>query len=708
MYIAEVRDGSPGSDGRFSTVSVARAPFGTGSRMRTPTGEAHLMTSRPHRSRAGILVVLFALVVGGFSTITATAPAFAADPAPLPTDVDIIGEPCPEGDDGVTVVIDFTFLTDSEGVPLDEVRVACAEGPQTDGFAALEAAGFTVEHHPQFSGFLCLIEGYPLPAQSDCMWMGYWSYWHAEDGWGDDWEYSNWGAGNRTPPPGSVEGWSFWNLADPPPDPENNVWAYPPRVAPNQLPLLLETEPPTSTYSDAVDLTVEWLERELADNGGVMPGFSPGSADLGLTIDAVYALIAAGELTSPTVTNTMNEVEARFNSYVTWDDFGDFPGVRVAGALGKVTLAAGMYGADVNDFGGWDLEAALRSLMQGPEGAQPGRFSDRNPHFPNDNSNMFGQVLSMLALDRTPGGIPELAGQFLLSQQCPSGGFRLFFPPGSFCGPGDPADTDGTAMALQALLELPPTPEVEAAIDAALAWFESIQLEGGAWGGTGPTAAANSNSTGLIAQALRGAGATTLADEGADYILTLQLTGANAAGTPAADEIGVIAYNAAARDSAIAGGIPAMQRDQWRRATPQAVLALGLPTFGEMGSHTEPTTVTYTARFDTEQRCQAIVDFAAGLGLTPAEMIKVGVDGLRGTAEANPGTSYTELTGNAGGGPGVSPENAVCEFEVTWDAAEALDIESAAAWWGGSADQLHEGGGWLVVVLIYRAIIGLD
>lgn len=204
--------------------------------------------SSPHRAGRLVRTVLALLVAfAGLPAVGAAVVGAVEGPT-------IVGEPCTSEDD-VTVVVDLTFLEDETGTPIDEVRIGCAEGPQADGFAALAAAGFDVVDN---GGFLCTIDGLPRPEQTDCMWSGYWSYWHAEAGWEADWEYSNWGAGGRTPPPGSVEGWSFWNLADPPPDPENGLWANPPRITPSDLGLIAAPEPQsqTITFATLADRTV--------------------------------------------------------------------------------------------------------------------------------------------------------------------------------------------------------------------------------------------------------------------------------------------------------------------------------------------------------------------------------------------------------------------------------------------------------------------
>ncbi|UBI41368.1 MULTISPECIES: hypothetical protein [Streptomyces] len=111
---------------------------------------------------------------------------------------------CPDGD-GVTVVVDFQGLGGS-------TIVRCAPGSQSTGLTALKNAGFRIAGTLRWGeGFVCRIESKPEPRRESCAdtppASAYWSYWHApNDG---RWTYSQWGVANRTPPPGSFEGWSF-------------------------------------------------------------------------------------------------------------------------------------------------------------------------------------------------------------------------------------------------------------------------------------------------------------------------------------------------------------------------------------------------------------------------------------------------------------------------------------------------------------------
>lgn len=133
---------------------------------------------------------------------------------------------------GVTVIIDFQDLG------ADRPFVRCASQPVTSGFSALLQAEIDYTTTVRFPGFICRIGGKPEtdPCQTASPATAYWSYWIAARG--GQWCYSNWGAGNRTPPPGSVEGWSFSlnRSASTSPPPRGGVPAALPGTAPGALP----------------------------------------------------------------------------------------------------------------------------------------------------------------------------------------------------------------------------------------------------------------------------------------------------------------------------------------------------------------------------------------------------------------------------------------------------------------------------------------
>jgi len=320
-----------------------------------------------------------------------------------------------------------------------------------------------------------------------------------------------------------------------------------------------------------------WQAAQLAANGGSMPGFTAGSVDWGLTADAVLAYVAAGAADDPAAIAATDLLVADVDAFTTWEP--DQSGVRIVGTTAKLLLVLEGMGRSTT-VDGVDLSAEVRSLMA-TDGPAAGRFTDRVPDPTFDASNGFGQAMAMLALAPTADGVPAPAATFLLEQQCPAGGFRLNYLGTAGCDTDDAADSDATAVAVQALLASPRSTAVTDALGRAVGWLISRQDASGGFGGTGPTAALNANSTGVIAQALRAAGSTAAADKAATWIVSqAQIAATSAAGTPAAADVGAIGYNAAARDAALRGGIRAQAADQWRRTTAQGVLALGLSPYG--------------------------------------------------------------------------------------------------------------------------------
>lgn len=106
--------------------------------------------------------------------------------------------------------------------------------------------------------------------------------------------------------------------------------------------------------------------------------------------------------------------------------------------------------------------------------------------------------------------------------------------------------------------------------------------------------------------------------------------------------------------------------------------------------------VTYTVRYD-EGTCTALHTFADAIGTSVADVIKTGVTGFVDLAEAGQST------------PGTPPVNAgLCEIAVSWPVDEVDGLEDAAAAWGVDIDQLHHGGGRLILTLLWIAIVNGD
>ena len=161
----------------------------------------------PTLTKARSSALLAAILAVGFLLVPGPPPAAG------------FAGPCP-GTTGVTVVVDYQGLGGG-------VVVQCAGGSPATGFKALIAAGFDIEEVRNVPGFLCRIDGSPGLDRDPCIntppASAYWSYWHAARG--GAWSSSQEGGKTRTPPVGSVDGWSFSDDGSP-------GEASPPRIDP--------------------------------------------------------------------------------------------------------------------------------------------------------------------------------------------------------------------------------------------------------------------------------------------------------------------------------------------------------------------------------------------------------------------------------------------------------------------------------------------
>ena len=192
-------------------------------------------TASPTLTKARSSALLAAILAVGFLLVPGPPPAAG------------FAGPCP-GTTGVTVVVDYQGLGGG-------VVVQCAGGSPATGFKALIAAGFDIEEVRNVPGFLCRIDGSPGLARDPCIntppASAYWSYWHAARG--GAWSSSQEGGKTRTPPVGSVDGWSFSDDGSP-------GEASPPRIDPpaartTPKPATLTPKPATPTPTPAATAT---------------------------------------------------------------------------------------------------------------------------------------------------------------------------------------------------------------------------------------------------------------------------------------------------------------------------------------------------------------------------------------------------------------------------------------------------------------------
>ncbi len=325
-----------------------------------------------------------------------------------------------------------------------------------------------------------------------------------------------------------------------------------------------------------------WQSREVTRHGTVPSAYVKG-ADWGLTVDTLFALVdGTGH---PRIRVRMaHAIAAHITDYTT------FGRSVSSGATAKVLLAAAVLGRSARHFGGMNVRRAVLGMVDRRPGWDRGHLRDRGT---TDYSNTLGQSLGVIGLSRTVGGVPASMVQFLLKQRCPRGFFQIQFTPHKTCGQahGQP-DVDATSYALQALEAARRQGGVRvsrALIARSARWLLGAQLANGGFAGGSTTRIANANSTGLAALALVATahGAGRAAARARQFVASLQITRANAAGGSARREIGAIAYDRAALRSALRNGIGGtnLKRDQWRRATAQGVFAFHSVPLGSLSVH---------------------------------------------------------------------------------------------------------------------------
>jgi hypothetical protein len=316
-----------------------------------------------------------------------------------------------------------------------------------------------------------------------------------------------------------------------------------------------------------------WLVGQLNSNG-LIHNRQFHVNDYGLTADTALGLDAIGGHAH--VTREIRKALAlHVDDYTTGVDFGS-PTDRYAGAIAKLLVVAQDTGARARHFGGVNLVKRLAARVS-TSAPTRGRIEDKSSF--GDSANVIGQIFAVRGLLRTHSPLAKSALRFLLEQQCGQGFFRLDFnshkaAANQGCTQKSPADTDVTALAVIQLWRFrPQSGALVKSLDVASQWLQRHQADNGSFGGSGPTSAANSNSTGLAGWALGVAGRCVAARQAATWVAQHQVTG-DVSGTPLAGQRGAIAYNHAAMKAAKTDGITTTTRDQWRRATSQAAPAL--------------------------------------------------------------------------------------------------------------------------------------
>jgi hypothetical protein len=307
-----------------------------------------------------------------------------------------------------------------------------------------------------------------------------------------------------------------------------------------------------------------WLTGQL--NAGSLLSIRSGGVDFddyGLSIDAGFAELSTGN--TAVATQIREAVAVHINDYITGEAFGD-AGSTYAGPTAKALVYAQASGGTPTSFGGVNLVTRLETVT----GAS-GRIADVSTF--GDFANTIGQSFAARGLTTAGSAESVAATTFLLNQQCPAGFFRLAIGDAQ-CADNNSPDTDVTALAVLNLRSQVGSPAVDTALAKAVAWLQANQKADGSFGGGGPTAATNANSTGLAGWALGDSGATADAEQAAVWLRQHQLARAGGCTNYAAADRGAVSYDDAARTAAASTPLTVSTRDLYVRATAQAVPAL--------------------------------------------------------------------------------------------------------------------------------------
>ncbi|MDR7255382.1 hypothetical protein J2X46_004384 [Nocardioides sp. BE266] len=356
------------------------------------------------------------------------------------------------------------------------------------------------------------------------------------------------------------------------------VLAAPPASA-EPTPALRAAKAAGGTDSTPSTIAAEWIAGELS-NGLIVGKSGP---DFGLTIDTGMAL---STVTSQggTVTAINNSLEPRIAEYV-----GDGTKESYAGPLAKAATFARTAKKNPISYGGINLIARLEERtanVPADPAAEPqaaaiaGRIFDKSES--GNNANVVGQSYAVRALTLSGSTEAGAARDFLLKQQCASGYFRAGFDkadvPSQSCTEGvagSEADPDATALAVINLIESgDKSPAVVGALAKAGTWLADRQRGSGAIRAAAPISQINTNSTAIGGYALGLLKNRDAALKAALWVRKNQPVDKYKCRTALTRDTGAVAYRKDRVKASNVTGIPAEARDEWRRATAQAILGL--------------------------------------------------------------------------------------------------------------------------------------
>jgi hypothetical protein len=301
-----------------------------------------------------------------------------------------------------------------------------------------------------------------------------------------------------------------------------------------------------------------WLAGQLS--GGLMHNDQWDFDDYGLSIDTALALQAVGGH-DDAVTAVGQAIRAHYYSYTSGADWGSDD--RYAGAIAKALVLAQVAGTGPSAY-----RATVRGDLEDRVAtAAPitGRIEDSGA---SDYANVIGQSFAARALAVAGSSRATDALSFLLEQQCAAGYFRESFSAKADADqscdaqPTPGAGVDTTALVVLNLEPIAGQPGVSTALAGARTWLADQQQPDGSFG--------NANATGLAAWAL---GESPAATSAAGWLRAHQADDADRC-THLSGDVGALALDDDALAAGRSDGIVTATRDQWRRASAQALPAL--------------------------------------------------------------------------------------------------------------------------------------
>jgi hypothetical protein len=210
------------------------------------------------------------------------------------------------------------------------------------------------------------------------------------------------------------------------------------------------------TTTDPAAAAAGWLSQQLIDGSHLVFSFDGKTFDGGGTADLSFAL-AAAKSGAKDINAAVSYLAAHVADYTMINDKSGKPGPS-DGAIGKSAVAAMVAGDDPTSFGGYNLLQTLKADECTAISGDPKDFSVPVCPAVGAGRNTFSSIAESFtvlaeargsAIDASYAPSSAAVG-YLLSLQCPNGGFTTSTTGGTSCS----SDVDATGYAMMALQAL--------------------------------------------------------------------------------------------------------------------------------------------------------------------------------------------------------------------------------------------------------------